>query len=114
MNIIPHIQTGRNFDELCQKIGREINSRRKMCKQFKIGITTDINNRAVSDDYWLGGYDYMVVLYRTQSKQRVIDMEQYLIKRFKKYKECKNIRPGGEGKLKWGPPYYAYLAMKIE
>jgi len=41
-------------------------------------------------------------------------MEQYLIKRFQKYEECKNIRPGGEGKLKWGPPYYAYLAMKTK
>jgi hypothetical protein len=37
-----------------------------------------------------------------------------LINRFKKYEECENIRPGGEGKLKWGPPYYAYLAMKTK
>ncbi|CVK33962.1 hypothetical protein [Methanoculleus bourgensis] len=112
MDILEHIQTGRDFDELCQKIGRYVNEQRKTASKFKIGITTDYNNRAEGDDYLLNGYDRMIVLYRTQSKERVCSMEQYLINRFKKYEECENIRRGGEGKLKWGPPYYAYLAMK--
>lgn len=114
MDVINHIQTGPNFDELCQKIGRYVNEQRKTASKFKIGITTDYNNRANGDDYWSNGYDLMIVLYRTQSKERVRLMEQYLIKRFKKYDECENIMPGGEGKLKWGPPYYAYLALKMK
>ena len=114
MDIIKHIQTGRDFDELCQKIGRYVNEQRKAASKFKIGITTDYNYRAEGDDYLSNGYDRMIVLYQTRSKERVCSMEQYLIKRFQKYKECENIRPGGEGKLKWGPPYYAYLAMKTK
>ncbi len=114
MDIIKHIQTGRDFDKLRQQIGRYVNEQRKAASKFKIGITTDYNNRAEGDDYLLNGYDRMIVLYRTESKERVRSMEQYLIKRFRKYEECKNIRPGGEGKLKWGPPYYAYIAMKTK
>jgi hypothetical protein len=114
MDIAEHIQTGRDFDELCQKIGRYVNEQRKTASKFKIGITTDYYNRAEGDDYLQNGYNRMIVLYRTQSKERVCSMEQYLINRFKKYEECENIRPDGEGKLKWGPPYYAYLAMKTK
>ncbi|MDD2474123.1 MAG: hypothetical protein PHR49_09075, partial [Methanoculleus sp.] len=77
-----------------------MNEQRKAASKFKIGITTDYNHRAEGDDYLLNDYDRMIVLYRTQSKERVCLMEQYLIKRFKKYKECENIRADGEGKLK--------------
>ena len=78
MDIVEHIQTGRNFDELCQKIGRYVNEQRKAASKFKIGITTDYNNRADGDDYLQNGYNLMIVLYRTQSKERVCSMEQYL------------------------------------
>jgi len=62
MDIVKHIQTGRDFDELCQKIGRYVNERRKTASKFKIGITTDYNNRAEGDDYLLNGYDRMIIL----------------------------------------------------
>ena len=44
MDIIKHIQTGRDFDELRQQIGRYVNEQRKTASKFKIGITTDYNN----------------------------------------------------------------------
>ncbi|WP_231476848.1 hypothetical protein, partial [Methanoculleus sp. MH98A] len=71
MDIVKRIQTGRSFDELCQKIGRYVNEQRKIASKFKIGITSDYNYRAEGDDYLLNGYNRMVVLYRTQSKERV-------------------------------------------
>jgi len=106
------VVTGPRFDEKCKIAGNMVNAIRKEAKFFKIGMTSDLSKRGDGDDYREGGYDFIDELYRSQSEERVKDMETYLIKRFKKYDNCKNIKPGGEGKLKWGPPFSVYIAYK--
>ena len=85
------------------------------CKSYKIGITHDPKDRFNRPDYRV--YDWMIVIYRTQSWKSAGKLEKRLIKYYKDDKEdprIDNERAGGSGSSSEEPPYFLYVVIDDE
>ncbi len=77
--------------------------------RFKIGITNDPDERskAYKDDY-----DRMVVLFQTDDLDKIRQVEDDMIEKFKAESKNRNQIAGGGGDA-GDPPYYLYVVQKF-
>lgn len=97
---------------LQQRISAYIRSDR--AKKFKVGITNNPERRASSYDTQCAiqratKYDEMIVVYQTQSKRNLDQMERFLIEYYDGNSD--NINNGGGGP-KGVPPYFLYVVRR--
>jgi len=98
-------------NEMAAKLNRRISQYKRGGRDFKIGITSNPDRRAMEYDSREGGkYDEMVVLYRTRSPSVVRDLESRLVS--KHQKDSDNEQGGGGGPL-GNPPYYLYIVRSL-
>lgn len=77
--------------------------------KFKIGITNNPELRHKHSTY--AKYHAMFVLYQTDTRDHVEEMERSLIRLFWEVSGLANERGGGAGR-KSQPPYYLYVAVR--
>lgn len=83
---------------------------------FKIGITGNPFTRwsyyeAESRNSAKGVWDRLILLAMNKEPGLIEMLEASLIKKFKGDCRCANIKPGGEGTMRGGPPFYTYIVI---
>ena len=76
--------------------------------KFKIGITNAPEDRMKQ---YGGGFDRMIVLYKTSSWDNVRKLERNLIDSYLDYDGNRNLKSGGGGRKPAEGPYYLYVVV---
>lgn len=86
-----------------------------MCKKFKIGKTGEsLEDRKNQPDY-SGTYDHIEEVYQSSSKDKVSEMEAYLIDEFEHLDKCMNKKDGDDSlkdTMADASVYRAYVVWK--
>ena len=78
---------------------------------FKIGITAQVEFRARK--YVEGHFDSFRLLAALRTSDSCRDLEKLLIDRYKGKTGCRNEKPGGEGNMRSGPPFFVYSVFAL-
>ena len=97
---------------LTKTINVLINKHGNKRKRYKIGKTGNSPKRVEYDDYRLGVYSEMYLLYESTSIKNVENLERYYSAKFKPEKRCDNIDTDSRGKMvSINGKYYLYIML---
>jgi hypothetical protein len=102
-----------HIGNLIPSLRRALGQYTRYCKHFKIGLTTNPEQRWGT--YKRDGWDDMIVVYSTSSEKYVADAEKLLIKHGWEadyMAECWNEVPGGGGKHSGYEWYCVYIVVE--